>query len=81
MIQITSFALTDTGRVRDRNEDGFLANDSKLLYIVADGMGGANAGKLASSLVVEVLPKLIFSLEEKTPIFRKQLPEYRFAPL
>jgi protein phosphatase len=48
-------AQTDPGRVRRNNEDA-LAFDATLgLCVLADGMGGANAGELASSMAVAVL--------------------------
>ena len=50
-----TFYLTDSGKVRDHNEDSVTilknANDEYLL-IVADGMGGHRAGEVASSMVV-----------------------------
>lgn len=43
--------LTDTGRQRQANEDSFLVKEP--LFVVADGMGGAQAGEVASMTAVE----------------------------
>jgi protein phosphatase len=48
-------AVTDTGRVRDRNEDTLYANPDRGLAILADGMGGANAGEVASRMTIDIL--------------------------
>ena len=46
-------SATDTGRKRRRNEDAFVVRPP--LFAVADGMGGAQAGEIASRLVAEAL--------------------------
>jgi protein phosphatase len=47
------FAGTDTGRQRKINEDSLLVHSP--LFAVADGMGGAQAGEVASNMAVSVL--------------------------
>lgn len=61
---LTVAKISDIGRVRERNEDTYLAVDVTLhsddelapmgLYIVADGMGGHEKGEVASSLAAQV---------------------------
>jgi serine/threonine protein phosphatase PrpC len=55
MIDIESSGITDVGRKREQNEDSWFCDDSLGLYVVADGMGGHNAGEVASKLVVETM--------------------------
>jgi protein phosphatase len=52
---LASFGLSDVGCVRRNNEDSYLVDPALGLYVVADGMGGAQAGEVASRLAVEGL--------------------------
>ncbi len=53
-----SGAATDVGKVRLENEDAYLVQPGSGVFAVADGMGGHEAGRLASSIVVEALGKI-----------------------
>jgi protein phosphatase len=59
MQPVRAAGLTDIGKTRLGNEDAFVLLPEQGLYIVADGMGGHNAGALASEIVVKSLPKMI----------------------
>jgi serine/threonine protein phosphatase PrpC len=50
--------LTDTGRVRDHNEDAIGTNADVGLMVLADGMGGYNAGEVASGIAVQIVAEL-----------------------
>lgn len=55
-----AFCMTDTGRVRDHNEDSVLIvrnQNNDYLLAVADGMGGHRAGEVASSIAISYLGK------------------------
>ncbi len=59
---LEAFGLSDSGCVRQNNEDFYLISPTGV-YIVADGMGGAQAGEHASKLAVETVASVI----QKTP--------------
>ena len=77
-------AKTDKGRVRDENQDTFLAEPESGLFLVADGMGGHRGGALAAKIVAEDLPVMIenrlTSLKSHSPrairaLFKKSIVE------
>lgn len=66
-----SFALTDIGKKREDNEDYVFRSEEPVgclpnLFIVADGMGGHNAGDFASRFCVEEFTALLREKNEKT---------------
>ncbi len=56
--QWVSSAVTDVGNVREINEDAILDRPQHGLWVVADGMGGHEAGDLASTSIVSALASL-----------------------
>lgn len=59
---------TDPGKVRDNNEDSVLANAKLGLAVLADGMGGYNAGEVASAMATAVLgSELDHAFAERPP--------------
>lgn len=50
--------ITDVGKVRDHNEDAIGSNADIGLMVLADGMGGYNAGEVASGIAVQTITEL-----------------------
>ncbi len=60
MLVLEHHGMTDPGKVRKNNEDSLLTGEGRdeTLFVVADGIGGFEAGEVASSLAVDVLKGL-----------------------
>ena len=56
---LEAFGLSDPGCIRPNNEDYFISDTESGIFILADGMGGANAGELASQLGAERLYQIL----------------------
>jgi len=52
--------LSDIGLVRTRNEDAFWYDELRGLFVIADGLGAAQAGEVASALAVEIVSAYLF---------------------
>ncbi|MCR4605026.1 MAG: Stp1/IreP family PP2C-type Ser/Thr phosphatase [Eubacterium sp.] len=68
-----SFSLTDIGRTRDSNQDSVFSEESSVgffsnLFLVADGMGGHNAGDLASKICIEEFVNALKRSDKRTPV-------------
>jgi len=63
LVQYTAAAVSDRGRKRPSNEDAFGYSVEHGVYVVCDGMGGAAAGEIASSLAVDELMRLLVAEE------------------
>jgi protein phosphatase len=58
-MKCTAVGLTDVGRRRQTNEDSYLVDSALGLFVVADGMGGHNAGEVASGEAVDALHGMV----------------------
>ena len=68
-----SYSATDVGQKRKINQDSIFASDQPVgnlqnLYIVADGMGGHNAGDFASKYAISAVREFIASSPETNPV-------------
>ena len=63
---VSNGALTHPGQVRTSNEDAFLVEGQ--LFVVADGMGGHNAGEVASEMAVESLRRAAANIVDEATL-------------
>ncbi len=68
---ISFWAATDVGRVRDHNEDNFLVDKSHRLFVVADGMGGHAAGEVASAIAVNSMRDVVRQNKDLLEAYRE----------
>lgn len=66
-----AYGATDLGRRREGNEDSYLLLPERGIYMVADGMGGHNAGEVASSIAAKIVAEY-FTLERITKMKEDQ---------
>lgn len=70
----TVFGMTDVGLVRPSNEDNFLIDQTLGLVMIADGMGGHDAGEVASKEVLLALRDYIQKIEVASSTDHKIAP-------
>jgi serine/threonine protein phosphatase PrpC len=57
--KFTCVGLSDTGKIREHNEDAIATRIDSGLLVLADGMGGYNAGEVASGIAVKIVMDLV----------------------
>jgi protein phosphatase len=71
--ELSSAGVTDTGRVRKKNEDSILVLDRFDVFCVADGMGGVSGGEIASQKVTQSIKDQVCGLNVSVSLKDKML--------
>ncbi|MDH5217214.1 MAG: protein phosphatase 2C domain-containing protein [Gammaproteobacteria bacterium] len=77
-MNVVAVGVTDVGKIRDENEDEFLIRDDLDLFTVADGVGGAAAGEVASHIFIKTC-EVLFSRQTGWNNSRLQLVQKCFS--
>ncbi len=72
---VKAWGACHVGHVREENQDAFLSWTARNLWVVADGMGGVQAGEVASRMIVEALQEIpvATSLDHSIELIRHTL--------
>ncbi len=72
-------AGTNVGNVRDNNEDSYVCDDEKDLWIVADGMGGLGFGEVASAITTFTVTRMVregHGVNQAIEVAHRNIKEY-----
>ena len=58
-MQLSSYGITNQGKVRHTNEDALFIDEAHQVYAVADGLGGLPGGAQASQRIMQLLEQIM----------------------